>query len=103
MPSAHSVYALGVGTTRFKRWPQRDHIDLAREALRDALRDAEFTEGQRLRRVWFGNCGMHYWGQSNIRGQAICAPLATEGLLQRSPPKVSSEDLLQRSPRKGLL
>ena len=83
MKSSHSVYALGVGTTQFKRWPKRDHIDLAREALHEALKDAGLSDGQRLGKVWFGNCGMHYWGQSNIRGQAVCAPLAAEGLEPR--------------------
>jgi acetyl-CoA acetyltransferase len=91
MNSSHSVYALGVGTTRFKRWPKRDHIDLAREALHEALTDAGLSDGQRLSRVWFGNCGMHYWGQSNIRGQAVCAPLAAEGLLAQAPAVVNVE------------
>lgn len=86
-----AVYVIGVGQTHFKRWPKRDHIDLARSALQDALRDAGFGDGERLQKVWFGNCGMHFWGQSNIRGQAVCAPLASEGLVDRSPEIVNVE------------
>lgn len=86
-----AVYVIGAGQTVFKRWPKRDHIDLAREAVQAALRDADFSEGDRLERVWFGNCGMHFWGQSNIRGQAVCAPLAAEGLVPRSPEVINVE------------
>jgi len=86
-----AVYVLGVGTTRFKRWPKLDHVDLAREALTEALTDAGLSEGQCLERVWFGNCGMHYWDQSNIRGQVVCAPLAAEGLLPIAPEVINVE------------
>ena len=85
------VYLVGAGMTRFKRWLKRDHIDLAQEALAEALNDAHLTEGQKLARVWVGNCGMHYWGQSNIRRQAICEPLAQEGLLAEIPEVVNVE------------
>ena len=87
----HNIYLIGAGMTHFKRWPKRDHIDLAREALTEAIQDSGLTEGTQLSRVWFGNCGMHYWGQSNIRGQAICAPLAAEGLLSESPEVINVE------------
>jgi acetyl-CoA acetyltransferase len=86
-----NVYLLGVGVTHFKRWFKRDHIDLAREALSEALSDAQLSEGTRLERVWFGNCGMNFWGQSNIRGQVVCAPLASEGLLAETPEVINVE------------
>ena len=89
--TAHPVYLLGAGYTPLRRWPKRDHIDLAREALTTTLADAGLDDGQRIERIWFGNCGMHFWGQSNIRGQAVCTPLAEEGLLPHSPEVINVE------------
>lgn len=89
--NSSQVYLLGAGYTHLRRWPKRDHLDLAQEALTTALVDAGLSEGERINRVWFGNCGMHHWGQANIRGQVVCAPLSEKGLLANAPTVINVE------------
>ena len=80
------AYILGAASTAFERWPDRGFRDLAEEACLGALDDAGLDDGGALDGVWFGNCAMGAWGQSNIRGQVALGGLVREGRLPgRSP------------------
>ena len=82
--SAHA-WIVAVASTPFRRWPERSFRDLGREVVTGALADlgARVTD---LDSVWFGNCAMGVWGQSNIRGQTVLDPLMREGLLPAGTP-----------------
>ena len=86
-----AVHVLGTASTRFQRWPERDFRDLAREAVLSALADAGLQDGQAIDAVWFGNCAMDVWGQSNIRGQVTLRPLVAEGVLPEDAPVLNVE------------
>lgn len=73
------VFVLGSSTTRFQRWPDRTHDDLAREALLAALDDADLSDASPVGVALVGNCALHAFGQSNIRGQVLLSPLVREG------------------------
>ncbi len=88
---SEGVWVVGVATTRFKRWPERDHSDLAEEALAGALADAGLADGGDVGRVWFGNCGMHHWGQGNVRGQVALADALSDGRLNARAPVINVE------------
>lgn len=85
------VYALGVASTRFRKWPERSFQDLAAEACRGVLADAGLESGTEIDFVWFGNCGLGTWGQPNIRGQVCLTPLLREGVLPERVPLVNVE------------
>lgn len=74
------AWIIGTSCTRFGKQPGRSFKDLTREAYLAALADAGFSDGGRIGNAWFGNCGMHQWGQGNIRGQVCFTPLVREGL-----------------------
>jgi acetyl-CoA acetyltransferase len=74
------VYVIGSASTHFKRWPERDFDDLVREAYLHVIQDAALADGHDIQSVYFGNCAMDQWGQSNIRGQVCFMPLIKEGL-----------------------
>lgn len=75
-----SAWIVGVASTPFQRFGDRSHRSLAEEVVRGALADAG-TSGSSVGRVWFGNCGMHGWGQPNIRGQVALRDLLRSGEL----------------------
>ena len=80
------VYAVGVASTPFRRWPERTHRELAAEALEGVLADAGLEDGQQVEACWFGNCALGTWGQQNIRGQVVLdAPMRTGRLPERLP------------------
>ena len=85
------VYVVGVGSTPFRRWPDRTLSDLAREAITQATADAALEPGAPVDHVAFGNCAMDAWGQSNIRGQVCLDPLMATGLLPPGVPIVNVE------------
>ena len=85
------VYLIGVYSTQFKKWPDRTFKDLTREAYLGALADAGLESGDEIEFVWFGNCGMHSWGQACIRGQVCFIPLVREGLFPERIPIVNIE------------
>jgi len=85
------VYIAGACATRFQKWPDRDFRDLSREAVMGALADAGLEDGLGVEGVWFGNCAMDVWGQSNIRGQVALTPLMRENLLAPRAPVVNVE------------
>ena len=41
---------------------------------------------------WLGNCGMGFWGQNSIRGQALFQPLVEEGLFPERVPMFNVEN-----------
>jgi acetyl-CoA acetyltransferase len=82
------AYIIGTCTTAFRRWPERDFRDLAREAVLGALLDAGSTPPESIH---FGNCAMGIWGQRNIRGQTVLSPLVAEGALPVHAPIVNVE------------
>ncbi|MHC4836707.1 MAG: thiolase family protein [Planctomycetota bacterium] len=92
-----SAHVVGTYSTTFKKWPDRDFRDLSREAVLGALSDAGF-DADRLAEapvavgaVFFGNCAMDAWGQSNIRGQVALNPLCREGVLPERVPITNVE------------
>jgi acetyl-CoA acetyltransferase len=80
----HQAYLIGMGMTHFKRWPKKTHTQLAEEAITLALADAVIDDP--IDTIYFGNCGMQYWKQSNIKGQVCLAPLIQEQVLPRYSP-----------------
>ena len=93
------VYLIGAGYTAFKRWPKRTHLDLAREALSLAFADAGLPEDvsfaddldHRPESIWFGNCGLPFWGQPNLRGQVLLSTLIEEERLPFGCPTMNVE------------
>ena len=75
------VYMIGAYTTVFKKHPGLSFADLAREAYLGTLADAGMAKGTDIETGWLGNCGMGFWGQNSIRGQALFQPLVAAGLL----------------------
>lgn len=88
---SHHVYILGAYTTRFQRWPEKTHKQLAREAYDGVLHDAGLSTGADIAGVWFGSCLSHYWGQNVLRGQMITWPLVRDGLLPERVPLFNVE------------
>lgn len=74
----NDVYIIGVGMTRFGKYPDRHLRALASEAMDAALADAGL-EKKDLEAVFFSNS---YWGifsgQHSIRGQVLLRPLGIE-------------------------
>jgi acetyl-CoA acetyltransferase len=85
------VYVLASSTTKFQRWPDRSHEDLAREAVLNVLGDAGLTDGSAIASAHVGSCALHLFGQSNIRGQALLWPLSREGRLSSQMPIINVE------------
>ena len=67
------IYVIGSYTTVFKKPPGMSWGDLAREAYLGTLSDAGMKNGADIETGWMGNCGMGFWGQNSIRGQALHA------------------------------
>jgi acetyl-CoA acetyltransferase len=86
-----NVYIIGCYSTRFKKWKDRSHKDLTREAYMGALRDAGMASGDDIQYAWFGNCGMWVDGQGSIRGQVCMTPLVREGLFPERVPTINVE------------
>lgn len=78
------VYLIGSASTAFAKHPERSHADLAEEAVRGALHDAG-VESADVDGVWFGNCALSYFGQSNIRGQVVLQPVLGEVIAAGTP------------------
>lgn len=85
------VFIIGAYSTVFRRWPDRSHKDLTREAYRGVLDDAGLTDGHDIAMAWFGNCGMWIDGQGSIRGQVCFTPLVREGLFPERVPIINVE------------
>jgi acetyl-CoA acetyltransferase len=85
------VFVLGSSTTRFQRWPDRAHDDLAREAVLGVLADAGLSDASAVGLAVVGNCALHLFGQPNIRGQVLLLPLILEGRFPALTPIVNVE------------
>ena len=81
-----NVYVLGSYSTPIKKWPEKSHKDLVREAYMGVLKDAGFENGDLIGSVWSGSAMMNSWGQNMIRGQVVFTPLIREGLLPERLP-----------------
>jgi len=86
------VYVIGAYTTQFKKHPDKSFHDLAREAYMGCLADAGMKDGRDIETGWLGNCGMPFWGQNSIRGQALFQPLVEEGLFPERVPMFNVEN-----------
>ena len=86
------VYMVGAYTTAFKKHPGMSFGDLAREAYLGTLKDAGMKTGADIEAGWLGNCGMGFWGQNSIRGQALFQPLVEEGLFPERVPMFNVEN-----------
>jgi len=86
------VYVIGAYTTVFKKHPGLSFGDLAREAYLGTLADAGMDKGSDIETGWLGNCGMGFWGQNSIRGQALFQPLVEEGLFPERVPMFNVEN-----------
>src|SRR5579864_8753149 len=85
------VYIIGAYSTQFKKWPEKSHKDLTRDAYLGVLADAGMSNGDAIQFGWFGNCGMQSWGQPNIRGQVCFIPLVQECLFPERVPIINVE------------
>jgi acetyl-CoA acetyltransferase len=86
------VYMVGTYSTQFKKHPDKTFHDLAREAYLGVLQDAGMKDGRDIESGWLGNCGMAFWGQNSIRGQALFQPLVEEGLFPERVPMMNVEN-----------
>ncbi len=84
------VYVLGSTVTPFKRWPEKSHFDLVREAYLAVLEDSGLDPA-RIEATAFGCCALHLFGQSNLRGQVLLLPLLREGKYPKNAPIVNVE------------
>ncbi|MFT7623562.1 MAG: acetyl-CoA acetyltransferase [Myxococcota bacterium] len=79
------AYVIGTSSTAFQKWPERSFRDLSDDVVRAVLADAGLADATQsdslIGNVWFANCGMHAFGQANIRGQAALTPLLNDGVL----------------------
>jgi len=85
------VHVFASATTPFKRWPDKTHLDLTREAVLAVLKDGGLDDGSPIGSIHFGNCAMHLFGQPNIRGQVALLPLMREGRLTPQTPITNVE------------
>lgn len=81
-----SVYILGSYSTPVKKWPEKSHKDLVREAYLGVLKDAGLENGDLIESIWSGSAMMNSWGQNMIRGQVVFTPLIREGLIPERLP-----------------
>jgi acetyl-CoA acetyltransferase len=68
------VYVVGAGMTKFGKHPDRDAVDLAVEAVNEAIRDA----GVDRRRIQAAYCGHVYGGM--VLGQKVLARVGLAGI-----------------------
>lgn len=85
------AYVIGTSCTAFGKQPDRSFKSLTREAYVAVLADAGISSGGAVEQIWFGNCGMATFGQSNIRGQVCLTPLVQEGLVAERVPTINVE------------
>ncbi len=96
-----AVYMIGSYSTKFGKWIEATHKDLARETYTGVMKDAGI-DSEDIGSLWFSNCG---WGlvvppagddpgiqgQQNVRGHVAFAPLVNEGLFPKRVPCINVE------------
>ncbi len=85
------AWVIGVGSTPFGKYGDSSFRDLASAVTFQLLADAGLPDGQQLDGGWFANCGMHVWGQPNIRGQVALTELMRNGTLNARMPIINVE------------
>jgi acetyl-CoA acyltransferase len=80
MTESKDIFILGIASSPVGRFPDRSFVDLCREVVTGAGKDAGFTDLP-VERVWFSSVLMDFWGQRACRGQEVLTPLCDEGLL----------------------
>jgi acetyl-CoA acetyltransferase len=74
------VYIVGVGMTRFSKYPEKSIKQLTAEAMEAVLKDVTIKKDQ-IEAAWFSNSG---WGMSqgqhSIRGQVALMPVGIQGI-----------------------
>lgn len=74
------VAVVGVGMTRFGKFPDRSAKDLVREAVENAINDSGILKHQ-IEAAYSGNCMAGLMtGQEAIRGQVTLSPLGIESI-----------------------
>lgn len=86
-----TAWIIGTACTPFAKRPGTGFKDLTREAYLAVLADAGLADGGAIENAWFGNCGMHVWGQPNVRGQVCFTPLVREDLFPERVPMTNVE------------
>lgn len=76
----NDVYIVGVGMTRFSKYPEKSIKQLTAEALEVLLKDVPIKKDQ-IEAAWFSNSG---WGMSQgqhcIRSQVALMPVGIQGI-----------------------
>lgn len=80
------VYILGSFSTPIKKWGEKSHNDLVRDAYLNVLKDAGLENGDLIETIWSGSSMMNSWGQNMIRGQVVFTPLIREKLIPERLP-----------------
>jgi acetyl-CoA acetyltransferase len=74
------VYIVGVGMTRFSKYPEKSIKQLTAEAMEAVLKDVKIRKDQ-IEAAWFSNSG---WGMSqgqhSIRSQVALMPVGIQGI-----------------------
>ncbi len=74
------VYIVGVGMTRFSKYPEKSIKQLTAEAMEAVLKDVPIKKDQ-IEAAWFSNSG---WGMSqgqhSIRSQVALMPVGIQGI-----------------------
>jgi acetyl-CoA acetyltransferase len=86
-----SAYIIGVSCTAFGKLPGKSFKDLTADAYEAVLADAGLESGAAIEAAWFSNCGMHTWGQANVRGQMCLSPLVQSGRFPERVPLINVE------------
>lgn len=83
------TYIIAVGSIPYHKYPTRTFSDLTLETLIDLQKDLK-EETTILSRdteeIFFGNCAMNHFGQSNIRGQVALQEAIDQGILPTGLP-----------------
>ncbi len=92
------VFLLGAFSTPFGRHGDLDFKALARQAYLGVAADAglpvegsDAGDAPPIDIAYFGNCGMHDWGQGCIRGQVCLVELVDEGRFPARVPVINVE------------
>ena len=88
------AYIVAVGAIPFHKYPQKSFSDLVCDTLNSVQNDISSHEtilSKDTEEIFFGNCAMDRFGQSNIRGQVALQKSVDEGLLPQGIPITNIE------------